>query len=148
MFALRSTREILADGFGRQRFAAQMAETQTHTAGDIDLCCRARTMARIWRKSTMSSTAILTPTAPAQRESTNGAAFALDRLEGKVVGFLDNAKPNFSHLVDAIAELLSSQYGVARVIKQRKRAASIPAERSVLDALSADCDLVITGSGD
>ena len=95
-----------------------------------------------------ASTVILGPAAPAQRESTGGAAFSLDRLEGKVIGFLDNAKPNFSHLVDAIAELLSTRHGVARVIKHRKRAASIPAETSVLDALSADCDLVITGSGD
>ena len=95
-----------------------------------------------------SSAEILAPTAPAQRERASAAAFSLDRLEGKVVGFLDNAKPNFNHLVDAIAELLSTRHGVARVIKHRKRAASIPAERSVLDGLSADCDLVITGSGD
>ncbi len=95
-----------------------------------------------------ASTVILSPAAPAQRAAAGGAAFALDRLEGKVVGFVDNAKPNFNHLVDAIAELLSTRHGVERVIKQRKRAASIPAETSVLDALSADCDLVITGSGD
>ena len=95
-----------------------------------------------------ASTVILGAAAPVQRESTGSVAFSLDQLEGKVVGFLDNAKPNFSHLVDAIAELLSTRHGVARVIKHRKRAASIPAEMSVLDALSADCDLVITGSGD
>ncbi len=94
------------------------------------------------------STVILAPAAPARGTGDGGAAFSLDRLDGKVIGFLDNAKPNFNHLVDAIADLLITRHGVARVVKQRKRAASIPAERSVLDALSAECDLVITGSGD
>ena len=32
--------------------------------------------------------------------------------------------------------------------KIRKRAASIPADSAAIDALSAECDLVITGSGD
>lgn len=73
---------------------------------------------------------------------------ALSDLKGRVVGFIDNAKPNFDHLVDDLAELLTARYGVARVIKKKKRAASVPAEDSVYDELAAQCDLVITGSGD
>ena len=73
---------------------------------------------------------------------------ALSDLKGRVVGFIDNAKPNFDHLVDDLAALLTARYGVARVIKKKKRATSVPAEDSVYDELAAQCDLVITGSGD
>lgn len=69
-------------------------------------------------------------------------------LAGKVVGFIDNAKPNFRELADDIAELLVRDYGVARVVRERKRAASVPAAPDVLDALARECDLVVAGSGD
>ncbi len=96
----------------------------------------------------MSATiTILDPVAPA------GAAPAqiqatLDTLRGKIVGFIDNSKPNFNHLVDDLAELLVARHGVASVVKHRKRAASIPAPDAVLDDVERRCDLVITGSGD
>src|SRR5882762_2942529 len=35
----------------------------------------------------------------------------LDGLAGKTVGFIDNAKLNFNHLVDDLGELLVSKYG-------------------------------------
>jgi hypothetical protein len=95
-----------------------------------------------------TSIEILSPAAAAQSESTGASVFSLTSLHGKVVGFVDNAKPNFNHLVDDIAERLISQYEVARVIKLRKRAASIPAPAAELEALAGQCDLVITGSGD
>jgi hypothetical protein len=69
-------------------------------------------------------------------------------LAGKVVGFIDNSKPNFDRLADDLAELLTTRYGVARVLRHRKRAASVPAAADVLDELARDCDLVIAGSGD
>jgi hypothetical protein len=69
-------------------------------------------------------------------------------LAGKVVGFIDNSKPNFSFLVDDLADLLAARYGVAHVLRHRKRAASVPADTAVLDAFARDCDLVIAGSGD
>ena len=82
---------------------------------------------------------------PAQVET---ARPALESLAGKVVGFIDNAKPNFNHLADDIGELLMSKYGVARVLKRRKRAASVPAPEAVYREYTEQCDLVITGSGD
>ena len=72
----------------------------------------------------------------------------LDGLAGKVVGFIDNAKPNFHYLVDDLADLLTSKYGVSVVIKRRKRGASVPAPDAVMKELTEQCDLVITGSGD
>ena len=71
----------------------------------------------------------------------------LDALDGKVIGFIDNAKPNFNHLVDDLAELLVEKYGVAEVIKRRKRG-SVPVPDAVITELAEHCDAVITGSGD
>jgi len=90
---------------------------------------------------------VLDPTAPLER-STLAAQPSLPRLRGAVVGFIDNSKPNFDHLADALTDLLSERCGVRSVIKRRKRAASVPAPDEVLDELAGQCDLVITGSGD
>lgn len=95
----------------------------------------------------MNNTLILDPTAP------SGAGLQrpwkpIDSLKGKVVAFVDNSKPNFNHLADDLAELLVTRYGVARVVRHRKRAASVPALDEVYADIEANCDLVITGSGD
>ncbi len=90
---------------------------------------------------------IFDPTAPSADEPQQ-LPRALDGLAGKVVGFIDNRKPNFNHLVDDIAELLIGEYGVTSVIKRNTRATAMPAPDAVLKDLSAHCDLVITGSGD
>ena len=71
-----------------------------------------------------------------------------EALAGKVVGFIDNAKPNFNHLADDIGDLLMQKYGVKQVIKRRKRAASVPAPEAVYKEYVEQVDLVITGSGD
>src|SRR5689334_19343237 len=96
-----------------------------------------------------ASVILYDPTAP--RAAVGKAAPAkptLEGLSGKVVGFIDNAKPNFNLLVDDLAEFLTAKYGVARVIKRRKRAASVPAPDDVYKEFTEQCDLVITGSGD
>jgi hypothetical protein len=87
------------------------------------------------------------PTAP-RREAPRSEQRTLAGLKGAVVGFIDNAKPNFNHLVDDLAELLESRYGVRAVVKRRKRSASVPAPEEMLREVASQCDLVITGSGD
>jgi hypothetical protein len=69
-------------------------------------------------------------------------------FSGKVIGFIDNAKPNFDLLVQDMAALLTSKYGVADVIVRRKRGASMPADEAVIAELAEKCDVVITGMGD
>lgn len=90
---------------------------------------------------------VFEPTAPYRTEGRQ-ERFALDTLKGKVVGFVDNTKPNFNNLVDDLAELLERHYGVRSTVKHRKRGPSVPAPDEVLQDLVAQCDLVITGSGD
>jgi hypothetical protein len=87
------------------------------------------------------------PTAPRQPDA-GKVARKLETLAGTVVGFIDNAKPNFDLLVDDLGRLLMTKYGVGRVVKRRKSSASIPAAPEVVNELAAQCDLVITGSGD
>jgi hypothetical protein len=81
---------------------------------------------------------------PAEQRARN--AFA--GLAGSVVGFIDNSKPNFNHLVDELAEVLVRDYGVKKVVKRRKTSASVPAPGEMVEELIGECDLVITGSGD
>ncbi len=96
----------------------------------------------------MSATVMLfDPTAP-QVAATATGSVQLTSLAGAVIGFIDNAKPNFHHLVDDLADIFTQHYGVSRVIKQRKSSASIPADPAVIAEMAKACDLVITGSGD
>ncbi len=97
----------------------------------------------------MSSTVtILDPVAPAGVAQAERAFRPLATLQGKVVGFIDNSKPNFSFLADDLADLLKSKYGVARAVRHRKPTASVSASREVFADIQKQCDLVITGSGD
>ena len=94
----------------------------------------------------MSSTMIvLDPIAPLHHAPR--AQRTLEGLAGKTIGFIDNAKPNFNHLVDDLGGLLVSRYGVAAVVKHRK-SGQVPVEEAVLKDYAERCDAVITGSGD
>ena len=95
----------------------------------------------------MKNIVLFDPTA-ARQEGSRDERRTLSGLKGSVVGFIDNAKPNFNHLVDDLAELLIARYGVARVVKRRKRSASVPAPEEMVREVTGECDLVITGSGD
>ncbi len=91
---------------------------------------------------------VLDPVATAGTGAGGQSFRPLATLHGKVVGFIDNSKPNFNVLADDLGELLMSKYGVARVIRHRKRTASVPAPGEVFADVKKQCDLVITGSGD
>ena len=87
------------------------------------------------------------PTAPSP-EATQNLRRSVGDLSGKVVGFIDNSKPNFNLLIDDLSALLTQRYGVKTIVKRGKRGASMPAAAQVIDELAEQCDLVVTGSGD
>jgi hypothetical protein len=91
---------------------------------------------------------LFNPTAPRHDAEPGHSPVRFHGLAGAVVGFIDNAKPNFNHLVDDLAGILKEKYGVARIVKRRKQSASIPALPEGVEALSGECDVVIAGSGD
>ncbi|MBI2526573.1 MAG: hypothetical protein HYY95_06890 [Candidatus Rokubacteria bacterium] len=72
----------------------------------------------------------------------------LPSLEGKTIGFIDNRKTNFDHLVRMLGEALTERHGVAHIIHRQKAHAAVPAPPEVLAEMARTCDLVITGSGD
>jgi hypothetical protein len=69
-------------------------------------------------------------------------------LRGKVVGLLDNSKPNADRLEERFAELLKERLGVAKVIRRRKITAQQGAPKQYLDELAAQADFVLSGLGD
>lgn len=69
-------------------------------------------------------------------------------LAGKVVGFIDNTKPNFRELAKAIGVRLISGLGVSRVVEHRKQNQSVAASDDAIGSLANECDIVISGSGD
>lgn len=89
---------------------------------------------------------VFDPVAPAS-DAPRLARHPLDTLAGKVVGFIDNNKPNFHYLADDLGALLVEKYGVAEVVKHQKRG-QIPVGDAALKELVDRCDAVITGSGD
>ena len=72
----------------------------------------------------------------------------LDDLAGKVIGFIDNSKPNFNHLVEDLSRILIEEHGIKGVVLRRKRSASQGLSEAVMSDLVAQVDAVITGSGD
>lgn len=69
-------------------------------------------------------------------------------LAGRVIGIIDNAKPNFATLADALETTLRDDWGVARVVRTRKHSPAVGADPQVLGRLAQECDLVIAGIGD
>jgi hypothetical protein len=69
-------------------------------------------------------------------------------LRGKVVGFLDNSKPNADKLAERFGELLKEKYGVASMVTRRKLTAQQGAPKQYLDELASQADFVISGLGD
>ena len=69
-------------------------------------------------------------------------------LNGKIIGLLDNSKPNNDMLQARFEELLKQQYNIAGVVKRRKLTAQQGAPKEYLDELAAQTDFVISGLGD
>jgi hypothetical protein len=69
-------------------------------------------------------------------------------LQGKVVGLLDNSKPNADKLEERFAQLLRERLDVAKVVTRRKISAQQGAPKQYLDELAAQSDFVLSGLGD
>jgi hypothetical protein len=92
---------------------------------------------------------VLSPDGKAQTSVMRMAALPrfLD-LHGKIVGLLDNSKPNADKLQERLAELLKERVGVAGVLTRRKITAQQGAPKQCLDELAGQADFVLSGLGD
>jgi len=92
---------------------------------------------------------VLSPEGKAQTAAAKVASLPqFTELRGKVLGLLDNSKPNMDKLAERFAEKLKEKYGVAKVISRRKLTAQQGAPKEYLDELAAQTDFVISGLGD
>jgi hypothetical protein len=92
---------------------------------------------------------VLSPEGKAQTSAAKVAGLPqFTDLRGKVVGVLDNSKPNADKLAERFADLLKEKYGVANVITRRKLTAQQGAPKQYLDDLASQADFVISGLGD
>jgi hypothetical protein len=92
---------------------------------------------------------VLSPEGRAQRSGAWVAALPrLTDLRGKVIGLLDNSKPNADKLGERFEQLLRDRFGVSGVVKRRKITAQEGAPEQVLDELAAQAEFVISGLGD
>ena len=71
----------------------------------------------------------------------------IDSLEGKVIGFLDNGKPNFDLFLDKVEELLGERFKLAKVVRESKALPGIPCPADKMARL-IECHAVINGMSD
>jgi hypothetical protein len=92
---------------------------------------------------------VLSPEGKAQSSAARVASPPrFQNLRGKIVGLLDNSKPNADRLGERFEELLKERLGVAGVIKRRKITAQQGAPKEYLDELAGQADFIISGLGD
>ena len=85
--------------------------------------------------------------APAPALRTPGRAV----LSGARVGVLDNGKPNAGLLLTRVAEQLATRTGATLTLVTEKGPggnAATPCTPDVMERLTSDCDVVLTGSAD
>lgn len=68
-------------------------------------------------------------------------------LAGKVVALLDNTKEQADVILDAVADTLKKQHGVAEVIVRRKEFYSRPAAPELIDELAAKAQVAVAAVG-
>ena len=86
------------------------------------------------------------PTAGGNRARIALAPRPMD-LAGKVVGLLDNTKEQADIILETVGEVLSSRYGVAKVIIRRKEAFSRPATEALLNEMAKEVQVAAAALG-
>jgi hypothetical protein len=97
----------------------------------------------------MSTTmTILSPVPDRRAEAAAPTSAAWDLPDRVRVGLLSNGKPNTSHLLDGVADVLAAESRVVLTTRAAKESASRPASRATLDELVAGADLVVGATAD
>lgn len=93
---------------------------------------------------------VLNPTARG-KISKREIASRLDNLDGKVIGFLDNGKPNSDLFLTHIKEALSQEFRPFSVLEKAKTTYPYgggPASEDIYHGLASFCQGVIVAMGD
>ena len=74
-------------------------------------------------------------------------AMCLDDLNGKVIGFVDNRKPNFDIFLDHVEAALRQKFQFAEIVHIKKggTGATVPLTPEEMKQLVPKCDAVVYG---
>ena len=74
----------------------------------------------------------------------------LDDLNGKVIGLVDNRKPNFDIFLERVEKALSQRFQFAKIIRLKKggTGATVPMTPEEMEQLAPACDTVVYGISD
>ncbi len=94
----------------------------------------------------MGTMLMLDPRAPAHLKD-RPLVPALDSLEGKVIGILDNGQANSTPMFRELVALLQERIHPAEILFRTKPTHMQGAPKAMLDELLARCDAIVTGLG-
>lgn len=98
--------------------------------------------------TTQTDTIDILDPCPEERPEVKGLSAALDGLDGKVVGLLENRKYHADAFLRALQDVLTGEYGVREVVYATKVSYSAPCAEATIAALVAGCDAIIHGIAD
>jgi hypothetical protein len=89
---------------------------------------------------------VLNPTA-ATNVRQQKMAKSLDGLEGKVIGLVDNRKPNFDIFLERLERVLCQKFQFAEIVHLKKggTGATVPMTSEEMNKLLGKCDAVVYG---
>lgn len=95
----------------------------------------------------MSKLQVFDPTTEAKEQA---IAFVPrpDSLRNLRIGLVENTKFNSDKLLLKIAAVLEQEHGAASHIIRSKKNSSVPAHDEIIDAFTANCDVIVAGVGD
>ena len=91
---------------------------------------------------------ILDPTGATDATSDTTLAPRLATLDGKVLGLLDNGKPNGAALLQEVARQLRMRHALRDVLMYTKPDFGTPVEPTQTQRIFEECDFAITAIGD
>lgn len=74
-------------------------------------------------------------------------AICLNDLNGKVIGFVDNRKPNFDVFLETVETRLRQRFQFAEIVRLKKggTGATVPLTQEEMKQLAPKCDAVVYG---
>ncbi len=85
---------------------------------------------------------------PEDKPEPQGMSAGLPRLEGKVIGLLENTKFHSDKFLEELQTILENEYNAEKVIYARKFSFSAPCSDETLESLIEECDAVVHGIAD
>jgi hypothetical protein len=91
---------------------------------------------------------LLDPTGAGDQATNTSLAPRPQKLQGLVVGLLDNTKPNATTILRAVGRELAEKYGVREVRMFAKSYFGTPVAESVVQQMLHNCDFAVAAIGD